>query len=73
MSSRSALELDSHALRKKGATAPSAGVQSTVPVEAAANDDKPTTGFSVFSDPLFGMAIATGIVFAALAALVALT
>ena len=73
MSSRSALTPHSAAPRHKHATAPVAGVQSpSVRVEAAANDDKPTSELSFYSDPLFGMAIASVILFAVLAALMAL-
>jgi hypothetical protein len=70
MSSRSARKPHAAPPEKVGA-APNAGVQSAIRVEAAANEDKPTSGFS--SDPLFGMAIATGILFAVLAALMALS
>jgi hypothetical protein len=48
-----------------------AGVRSTVRVEAAANDAEPTRPFSFYGDPLFGMAIASVILLAVLAALVA--
>ena len=50
---------------------PAAAVHTAVRVEAAANDDKPKTEFSVFGDPLFGMAIASVILLAVLAALIA--
>jgi hypothetical protein len=42
-------------------------------VEPAANDDKPKSEFSLYGDPLIGMAIASGILFAVLAALIALS
>ena len=71
MSTRSARKLHSAAAREKHASVPGA-VRSTVRVETAANDDKPTEGFSFYGDPLFGMAIASVILFAVLAALVAI-
>jgi hypothetical protein len=40
-------------------------------VDAAANDDSAASGYSIFGDPLWGMAIATVILFAILAALMA--
>jgi hypothetical protein len=46
-----------------------AGIQSAVRQDAARNDD---TRASIFNDPLWGMAIATGILFAVLAALIAI-
>ena len=73
MSSRSALTPRAAAPRKKRVTVPVAGVQAAVRVEAAANVEKPTRKFSVFGDPLFGMAIASVIMFAVLAALMALS
>ena len=72
MSPRSALAPREAAPREKRVSAPVAGVRSALPVETAANDDKPTEKFSVYGDPLFGMAIATVILFAVLAALMAL-
>ena len=48
-----------------------AAVPQAVRMEAAANDDTATSTFSVFGDPLFGMAIGTGILFAVLALLIA--
>ena len=73
MSSRSAPKPHSAALQQKDAAVSNAGVQAAVRVEAAANEDEPTSGFSLLGDPLFGMAIATGILFAVLAALMALS
>jgi hypothetical protein len=72
MSPRSALAPHSAAPRTKHVEIPAAGRSSPVHVEAAANDDKPTSEFSVYGDPLFGMAIATVILFAVFAALMAL-
>jgi hypothetical protein len=40
-------------------------------VDAAANDGTPTPVFTILGDPLFGMALATGILFAMLAGLMA--
>jgi hypothetical protein len=57
--------------RTKRAAVPPAGVPSTLPVEPAANDDKPASVFSIYGDPLFGIAIASAIMFALLAALIA--
>ena len=39
--------------------------------DAAANDESAESKFSIFGDPLWGIAIASGILFAALAALMA--
>jgi hypothetical protein len=50
-----------------------AAVRSTVRTEAAVNDAEPTRTFSVYGDPLFGMAIASVILLAVLAALVAMS
>jgi hypothetical protein len=69
MSSRSARKRHSTAPRKKPEAA--AAVRQAVPVDSAANDETTTSSFTVFGDPLLGMAIATGILFAALAALIA--
>jgi len=71
MSSRSALTSHSAAPQKERATAPAAGVQSTAHVNPAANDDARESEFSFWSDPLFGMAIATVVLLAVLAALMA--
>jgi hypothetical protein len=46
-------------------------VRSAVRVEAAANDATPTSEFSFLGDPIFGIAIASVILFAFLAALMA--
>jgi hypothetical protein len=72
MSTRSARQVHSAAAREKHASVPGA-VRSTVRVETAANDDKPTEGFSFYGDPLFGMAIASVVLLAVLAALVAMS
>jgi len=68
MSSRLATRQHPAASRKNAAAKPVASVRPTVRVEAAAkNETKP----SVFNDPLWGMAIASAILFAILAALIA--
>jgi hypothetical protein len=72
MSSRSALTSHYAAPQKERATAPAAGVQSTVQVAPAANDDARESRLSFRTDPLFGMAISSVILFAVLAALMAL-
>lgn len=72
MGSRSALTPHSAAPQENGVAA-HAGVQSAVPVEAAANDGESTPGFSIYGDPLFGMAIASVMIFALLAALMAMS
>jgi hypothetical protein len=54
-------------------TARVAEVPSPIRHEAPANDDESTAEFSFYGDPLFGMAIASVILFAVLAALVALS
>jgi hypothetical protein len=71
MISRPAPATRPDAARNERAAVQPAGVRSTVRVEAAANDDKPAAGFSVYGDPLFGIAVATAIMFAMLAALIA--
>jgi hypothetical protein len=73
MRSRTALAPRSAAPEDKDAIAPDVSAQSTIRQEAPANDDESTSGFSFFGDPLFGMAIASVILFAVLAALVALS
>lgn len=55
--------------RKNPVANPAAGVQPGVRENAAAHDD---TRMSIFGDPLWGMAIASGILFAVLAALIAI-
>jgi hypothetical protein len=63
-----------HAKRRQGVAAtPPAGVQSVVRSEPAANDAVPHRPFAIVGDPLFGMAIASVILFAILAALVAIS
>jgi hypothetical protein len=42
-------------------------------VEAADNEHAQKSGFAIIGDPLFGMAIASGMLFAILAALIAFT
>jgi hypothetical protein len=71
MSSRFAVKQHSATPQKDFAATPVAGVQSAVRVEAAANDDKPRSEFRFFGDPMFGIAIASVILFAILAALMA--
>jgi hypothetical protein len=58
---------DDHAVARTG------DVPSPVRQEAPANDDESAAEFSFYGDPLFGMAIASVILFAVLAALVALS
>ena len=73
MSSSSAHKAQSVARRKKHVTAPVVGVHSSAASgQAAANDDNETPQLSFKGDPLFGMAIATVIMFAIFAALMAL-
>jgi hypothetical protein len=50
-----------------------AAVRPTVPVKAAVERAEPTRTFSFYGDPLFGMAIASVILLAVLAALVAMS
>jgi hypothetical protein len=69
MSSRFAAAQHSAAPRKDPAA--DAGVQPAVRVDATANDTA-TSGFALSGDPLLGMAIASAILFAVLAALMAL-
>jgi hypothetical protein len=73
MRSRTALAPRSAAPEDEDTIAPAVGAQSTIRPEAPANDDESASGFSLFGDPLFGMAIASVILFAALAALMALS
>jgi hypothetical protein len=71
MSSHPIVTVQTSPPRKKPAATRVAAVPQAVRVEAAANDDTATSTFSVFGDPLFGMAIGTGILFVVLAALIA--
>jgi hypothetical protein len=71
MRSRTALVPRSPAPEDEDAVAQTGSAQSTLPPEAPANDES-TSEFSFFGDPLFGMAIASVILFVVLAALVAL-
>jgi hypothetical protein len=71
MSSRFAVTQQPAPSRNNPAATSVAGVRTTIHAEAAANDDTAAAAFSVFGDPLFGMAIASGILFATLAALIA--
>ena len=71
MSSRFTTTQRSPALRKKPAANAIAAVQPAVRGDAAANEDERTSEFSIFGDPLWGIAIASGILFAMLAALMA--
>ncbi len=73
MSARLPVTKHSAASRKNLAATPVVGVRPAVRVDTAANDDTYTSGFRIFGDPLFGMAIASGILFAILAALIAVT
>ena len=61
----------SAAAAKELAATPIVRVPQAVRVDAAANDDSATSTFAVAGDPLLGMAIASGILFAVLAALIA--
>lgn len=70
MSSRSAVKQHSPAARKDLVAVPIADASPTARVDAGANDDDTST-FSVIGDPLLGMAIASGILFVLLAALMA--
>lgn len=73
MSSSSAHKAHSVARRNKHVTTPVVAVHSSAASgQAAANDDNETSQPSFKSDPLFGMAIATVIMFAIFAALMAL-
>jgi hypothetical protein len=56
---------------KELAATPIVHVPQTVRVDTAANDDSATSTFAVAGDPLFGMAMASGILFAVLAVLIA--
>lgn len=68
MSSRFAVTQHSAASRKNRAAKSVAGVRPVVRVETAVKDD---TALSASSDPLAGMAVASLILFAILAALIA--
>ena len=46
-------------------------IRPTLHTQEAANDDTHASDFAVFGDPLLGMAIASGILFAVMAALMA--
>ena len=70
MRSRFAVTQRSGASPKNPAAIPVGGVP-PVRVDSAANDDTPTAGFTIVGDPLWGMAIASAILFAILAALIA--
>jgi hypothetical protein len=71
MSSRFAATQHSVASRKSPAATPVADVRPVARVHAAANEDTKTRAFAIFGDPLWGMAIATAILFAIFAALIA--
>jgi hypothetical protein len=71
MSSRFTVTQRSPALRKKPAANVIAAVRPAVRDDAAANGDVQTSEFSIFGDPLWGIAIAAGVLFAVLAALIA--
>lgn len=68
MSTRSASTQHARSSRDPAAHR-AAGLQSAVRQDAATEDD---TRASIFNDPLWGMAIATGILFAVLGALIAI-
>ena len=68
MSLRPAVIRHSAASRENPAAKPVAGARPVVRVEPAAKDD---TALSAFGDPLAGMAVASVILFAILAALIA--
>ena len=68
MNSRFAATQHASASRQNPAANPVASVQPAVRENAAANDD---TRVSIFGDPLWGIAITSGILFAVLAALMA--
>jgi hypothetical protein len=70
MSSRLAVKPPAPAARKDLVAVPIAKAPPAARIDAAANDDAAST-FSVFGDPLLGMAIGSGILFAVLAALMA--
>lgn len=70
MSSRSAVKQQSPAAQKDLAAVPITHASPEARVDTAANDDDTST-FSVIGDPLLGMAIASGILFILLAALMA--
>lgn len=72
MSSRSALPSRAAEPANERARAPAASVQSAARVEAAASGARRGSRFSFWRDPLFGMAIASVVLFAILAALMAL-
>ncbi len=71
MSSYPVVTVQSPPARKNRAATRVAAVPRAVRVDAAANDDRAPSTFSIFGDPLFGMAIGTGILFAVLAVLIA--
>jgi hypothetical protein len=68
MNSRSAANHHAPVSGQNHAADPVADVPPGAREHAAANDSR----ISIFSDPLWGMAIATGILFAVLAALIAI-
>ena len=68
MSSRFSVKQRPASSRADPAAVPSAAVHSDTTV----NDETPTSTFAIFGDPLWGMAIASGILFLVLAALIAL-
>jgi hypothetical protein len=72
MRSRSAPKPHSAAQEEKHAISP-ADVPSRIHKEAPGHDDESSPGFSIYGDPLFGMAIASVIMFAVLAALMTLS
>jgi hypothetical protein len=71
MNPRFAARQDSAASRTSSAAGSVAGARSFVRVDAAANDNTVKSRFENFNDPLWGLAVATGIFFALIAAFVA--
>lgn len=71
MSSLSTVTQRSAASEGTSAAAPVTDVPRAVHADAPENDDTATSAPATFKDPLLGMAIATGILFAALAMLLA--
>ena len=71
MSPRFTATQHARALRKKPSTNVVAVVQPAVRDDSAAKNGARSPEFSIFGDPLWGIAIASGILFAMLAALIA--
>lgn len=73
MRSRPALAPRPAAPKDQHAALPAVSVQPSISRKAPANDDESAAAFSLYGDPLLGMAIASVILLAVLAALVALS